>query len=67
MMEPIELVIQELASFIGLLVVSLIWYQDGIKRIKDLLNENKEFLSYDLFCENFDLNTPLIRLHNITV
>ena len=34
------------------------WYQVGIKRIKDLFNENNEFLSYDSFCGKFNLNTP---------
>ena len=41
------------------------WYQVGIKRIKDLLNENNEFLSYDLFCENFNLNTPFTLYHGL--
>ena len=41
------------------------WHQVGIKRIKDLLNENNEFLSYDLFCEKFNLNTPFTLYHGL--
>ena len=41
------------------------WHQVGIKRIKDLLSENNEFLSYDLFCEKFNLNTPFTLYHGL--
>ena len=41
------------------------WHQVGIKRIKDLLNENNQFLSYGLFCEKFNLNTPFTLYHGL--
>ena len=41
------------------------WHQVGIKRIKELLNENNELISYDLFCEKFNLNTLFTLYHGL--